>query len=116
VNVDSFIHEPIPTINHDESAVTKETAADINRPFKCRECPKSFKLQKTLVYHESLHKNEKLPECDFCGRLFDNEEAITAHLESHKNLKQFECNLCKFTYSNIQKFGDHFRSFHLKKV
>lgn len=108
-------------VNHEPD--TNATASDVicipiksnskdERPFKCTSCPKTFKLESMLRYHESLHKDEKFFECDVCGRTCVNFGNITAHMKSHGNIKPFGCNLCSFTYSNIMKLGAHFRDFH----
>jgi uncharacterized Zn-finger protein len=94
-------HVPIP------NKVT-QTAVE-ERSFKCTKCPKAFKLETLLSYHESLHNAGF--ECDHCGRKFSNRGNLATHIWTH-GFKQFGCNLCSFTYSSIMKLGEHFREFH----
>lgn len=106
------------TANYSETStqVATETptpAAVDDRPLKCAFCPKAFKLETMLRYHETLHKEEKFFECDFCGRKCSSHGNIAAHIKSHEiHIKQFGCNLCSFTYSSLSKLGAHFREYH----
>jgi len=40
------------------------------RPYKCRFCPKDFKVKKLLCEHERLHTGERPFQCPHCPKTF----------------------------------------------
>ena len=92
-------------------SLASEVSTQIDeRPFKCIVCSKSFKLQKVLRYHQSLHKSTF--ECDNCGQNIKDRGTLMSHMNMHRDLKAFGCNLCHFTFSTVSMLGTHFRSIH----
>lgn len=49
------------------------------KPFRCSQCPKSFKLKNTLVSHMAQHTGEKRYSCEFCNRKFVSSGNYYAH-------------------------------------
>ncbi|KAH7704710.1 hypothetical protein AAVH_28095 [Aphelenchoides avenae] len=53
------------------------------RPFKCEECPKSYKWHGGLIAHRRLHKGEKPFKCDECDAAFTYESGLKNHKRRH---------------------------------
>ncbi|KAB0796827.1 hypothetical protein PPYR_10888 [Photinus pyralis] len=76
---------------------------DVEKPFLCNVCGKSFKLHTELRnHHFVLHKDvESVPEwavqqqCDTCKKFFANPKSLKKHIQSvHDQYKPFICNIC----------------------
>lgn len=50
-----------------------------DKPFKCDECNKCFKLKNTLISHMAQHTGEKKFTCEFCNRPFVSSGNFYAH-------------------------------------
>ena len=83
------------------------------KPFKCIDCGKGFRLNYDLKKHQSrfldascklLKKvKETSFECNTCGRTFKEKGSMKRHKLIHTDVKDFECLICH------KKFRLHFQ-------
>ncbi|XP_037775655.1 zinc finger protein Xfin-like [Penaeus monodon] len=62
------------------------------RPFECHICTYRFKTRHHLMYHMSVHSNEKPFECPQCNNRFSRKSTLNRHMKIHvdsaKNAKK----------------------------
>ena len=76
------------------------------KPYKCIECPKSFKHRAGLWQHKQLHKPDKNHVCDICGKKFKLNTYLTIHKRVHEEPK-YECKLCNKKYKHMWYKNQH---------
>ncbi|XP_021952722.1 zinc finger protein 37 [Folsomia candida] len=90
-------------------------SAQINLPFKCSSCPKSYAGRNALSGHIARHHTQaKEQVCHICGKKFYNVLSFRVHLRSHDELLRPRCETCgkQFLHSNtlqthrIREHGD----------
>ncbi|GFS13759.1 zinc finger protein 737 [Elysia marginata] len=64
------------------------------KPFKCDECGKGFRLKQHLTSHKKVHSDEKPCKCDVCGKAFRHSFTLTTHLRIHTGEKPYKCDVC----------------------
>ncbi|XP_073540491.1 uncharacterized protein [Phyllobates terribilis] len=72
----------------DEIRVPDKTLA-----FKCTECSEGFTSKSDLVYHQTIHRIERL-KCPECGKYFSNKSNLANHIRSHTGEKPYSCSAC----------------------
>lgn len=84
------------------------TAAD--RPFKCKQCPKSFARQYKLVIHTRSHPSDKpLLRCDHCQKSFSDRSNLARHKRLHAVKNSFRCNRCQKSFAGRIGLSNHKR-------
>ena len=64
-------------------------------PFKCPECPKSFRNSSTFNTHLKLHSKIKPHVCGFCNHAFIQLGDLKKHMRTrHTNDKPYSCEEC----------------------
>ena len=71
------------------SLTTSEKIEEIEKPHKCRFCPKAFARSYVLKKHERIHTGEKPFKCKFCPKAFAQSSSLKRHeqFEAEENLK-----------------------------
>ncbi|XP_028637259.1 zinc finger and SCAN domain containing protein 4C-like [Grammomys surdaster] len=82
------------------------------RPFFCKECQIGFYHESELRVHEIIHKAEKPFICGICGRAFRYETNLQAHERIHTGEKPYSCSLCNSTFRQSSTYHCHLRKFH----
>ncbi len=64
-------------------------AADADKPFRCRYCPKGFVQKMAWLDHENVHTGERPYRCDICHNTYKNASVRNQHVRTaHKGLKR----------------------------
>ena len=92
----------------------KEHLVNVELPFKCKQCPESFLLQKFLVEHVSVvHKQHKKKCCSICGKiLFGGQKSLDAHMIVHTGEKVWKCPHCDMSFSRKETKDRHVKWQH----
>ncbi|XP_042310115.1 uncharacterized protein LOC121923616 [Sceloporus undulatus] len=64
------------------------------KPFKCSDCGKSFRMKDKLVRHHKTHTGEKPYGCLDCGKYFSTKYGLFRHHRIHRGEKPYECSYC----------------------
>ena len=71
------------SFKHSKSLESHRLAHEGKRPFKCSQCPWSFTTKNILIQHERTHTGEKPHTCEECGKSFVRKGDMKRHLGSH---------------------------------
>ncbi|XP_049431835.1 zinc finger protein 501-like [Epinephelus fuscoguttatus] len=82
------------------------------RPFRCTDCGKTFKLKRELVQHQVVHTGEKPFRCEECGAEFSGSCAFKTHMLVHGAKKPLMCDLCGKTFFYNSKLLEHQQVVH----
>nr|XP_044989450.1 zinc finger protein 829-like [Jaculus jaculus] len=75
--------------------------------FKCKECDKSFTHCSTLKNHQMIHTGEKPHRCQECGKCFIQLSQLINHQKIHTGEKPFKCKECNKSFSDCSTFRKH---------
>lgn len=80
------------------------------RPYRCNLCPKAFKGSSALLYHQRSHSGEKPYKCQDCGKAFKRSSLLQVHQSVHTGVRTFLCPYCPLTF----KWSSHYQ-YHLRQ-
>ena len=79
------------------------------KPYDCKECGRSFKLQGLLNRHQSIHSEEKPYACNTCGKSFKRQGYLTKHQRLHSEEKPYNCVTCRKVFTERSHLVTHTR-------
>ncbi|XP_052054779.1 zinc finger and SCAN domain containing protein 4C-like [Apodemus sylvaticus] len=104
--------EPVLSQNHEPNSPCGSHQEIYHRdckPYKCKECPRSFKYACYLSSHQRTHLNKRALSCDICGKIFKRVSDLRIHEVIHKPEKPFICSTCKRSFSHKTNLKAHER-------
>ncbi|XP_063701353.1 oocyte zinc finger protein XlCOF26-like [Culicoides brevitarsis] len=84
------------------------------RPYKCTQCPASFKQQTDLNTHvKSLHSDDRPFECKDCGMSFKIPNSLRSHRKrKHHQESMLECSECHKRVMCSSELKEHMAIYH----
>lgn len=82
---------------------TQTETDDMERPFKCDLCDKSYIHQGSLSNHTKTHQTGTF-ECAVCFKLFNNMAALYSHQRTHKSKSQVDSDIGFYTVTSLDQF------------
>lgn len=87
------------------------TLSDENK-FQCRQCSKTFALQRLLNRHMKCHSDIKRYLCSFCGKGFNDTFDLKRHTRTHTGVRPYKCNLCEKSFTQRCSLESHCLKVH----
>jgi len=96
----------------DEKSKSPESGPNDENKFACRQCSKSFALQRLLNRHMKCHSDIKRYLCTFCGKGFNDTFDLKRHTRTHTGVRPYKCNLCEKSFTQRCSLESHCLKVH----
>ncbi|XP_075205344.1 uncharacterized protein LOC142311112 [Anomaloglossus baeobatrachus] len=79
----------------------------LKKQHTCTECNKTFLSKPYLVRHQMMHSGEKKYSCEDCGRCFSKASHLNVHQKVHNRKGPFSCTKCGKCFLSNSNFIQH---------
>ncbi|XP_015262307.1 PREDICTED: zinc finger protein 646 [Gekko japonicus] len=90
----------------DVALACEPSAGQEERPYKCKQCPRSYRHAGSLVNHRRTHEVGLFP-CLLCRKDFSNPMALKSHLRTHTEEKRHKCRDCGRSFRASSQLSSH---------
>lgn len=80
------------------------------KPFKCEFCNKSFSVKENLSVHRRIHTKERPYKCEVCSRAFEHSGKLHRHMRIHTGERPHKCQICSKTFIQSGQLVIHMRT------
>uniref|UniRef100_H9GS97 Zinc finger protein 646 n=1 Tax=Anolis carolinensis TaxID=28377 RepID=H9GS97_ANOCA len=93
-------------LHGDAALACEQPAEQEERPYKCKQCPRSYRHAGSLVNHRHTHE-VGLFHCLVCRKDFSNPMALKSHLRTHLEEKRHKCLDCGRGFRTSSQLANH---------
>ncbi|XP_054851341.1 zinc finger protein 646 [Eublepharis macularius] len=90
----------------DAAQTCEQSTGQEERPYKCKQCPRSYRHAGSLVNHRRTHEVGLFP-CLLCHKDFSNPMALKSHLRNHTEEKRHKCRDCGRGFRISSQLSSH---------
>nr|XP_020662934.1 zinc finger protein 646 [Pogona vitticeps]XP_020662935.1 zinc finger protein 646 [Pogona vitticeps]XP_020662936.1 zinc finger protein 646 [Pogona vitticeps] len=90
----------------DAALACEESVGQEERPYKCKQCSRSYRHAGSLVNHQRTHE-VGLFTCLVCHKGFSNPMALKSHLRTHLEGKRYKCHDCGRSFRASSQLTSH---------
>ncbi|GLG98496.1 Dendritic arbor reduction protein 1 [Gryllus bimaculatus] len=106
----SVMHIVVASDNSDKPSVNVKTEKEKRKPFKCKDCDKSFTTTQSLEVHSS-RKHVAKEQCDMCprmcGKTFSRADYLNKHYMTHSGARPLSCSQCPRKFISSSHLKNH---------
>ena len=77
------------------------------KPYKCKQCEKSFSHSQNLISHRRTHTGEKPFRCEICDKSFTQASDLKSHNRTHTGEKPYCCDKCQEQFRILTQLKKH---------
>ncbi|XP_033249532.1 zinc finger protein 501-like [Drosophila miranda] len=81
----------------------------LERPYKCPDCPKTFKKKYQHTRHIRTHTEERPHKCTLCSKSFKRKDKLKLHVWTHTGERPFKCTDCSKSFISQCELTVHMR-------
>lgn len=82
------------------------------RSFECMTCSKFYKTERDLKVHSLVHYEQRPHACTHCGKSFLSSSKLKQHSNVHTGERPFKCKYCDKDFTNFPNWLKHVRRSH----
>ncbi|XP_068086369.1 zinc finger protein 383 [Anabrus simplex] len=80
---------------------------EIDKPFACEFCSKSFSRRRYVKQHMLIHSVGKVHECKLCGNAFSRRADLKRHMSKHTGERPHVCTYCSMAFAKPWNLKKH---------
>lgn len=90
----------------DAALACEPSTGQEERPYKCKQCPRTYRHAGSLVNHRRTHEVGLFP-CLLCRKDFSNPMALKSHLRTHTEERRHNCRDCGRSFRASSQLSSH---------
>lgn len=100
---------------HKELVQHNKSAHELEKPYECVICDKSFRFRTDLRRHELIHLNQRSFQCELCDRSYNTRSLLNNHktcMHTDRTAWKYACPHCELRFPNKSNLDKHVQRKH----